>query len=147
MDSSTQMGNRALRLVLLVLLLFGVGVLHTLSHAGAHGAVAAPAAVQHSGHTTYVSHAAAPALADAAQAPAVAVGVEREQPDAHRLGEPASHVEAASCFALVPTGLWLVPPDNPATWSGDTHISVMRVDRTPDSCRGAASTRSPLLRI
>ncbi|MDX3458718.1 hypothetical protein PV396_43505 [Streptomyces sp. ME02-8801-2C] len=141
------MGNRAVRLVLLVLLLFGVGVLHTLSHAGAHGAVAAPHAVQHSAHTTYVTHAAAPALAGAAHSPAVAEAVEREQPDAHRLGEPAGDVEAASCFALVPTGSWLVPPDNPAAWSGEAYIGVMSVGRTPDSCRGAASTRSPLLRI
>lgn len=104
----------AARLVLLALLLLGVGVLHTLSHAGAHGGVSAPTAVTD-------SHEAYPAGADEAGAvhtpDATHVSVE-QQDRGHRAHAEATAV--SDCFALIPSGSWLTPPPCTALSSGAT---------------------------
>lgn len=134
-------GGVALRLVLLTLLLLGVGVLHTLSHAGAQGGVSASDAVAHSPQV----HAA---LADDVGLPqnpdASAVAPERDdaQHGAHTEGTPAS-----DCLALIPSGLWLLPPSCTSTWTGMADLGAGGADVAQDPGRGPARSRLSVLRI
>jgi hypothetical protein len=107
----------AARLVLLALLVLGVGVLHTLSHAGAHGGVSAPIAVtdSHEAYPVGADEAGAVHLLDVAH-----VSVE-EQERGHRAHAEATDV--SDCFALIPSESWLAPPPCTAVSSGP-RISV-----------------------
>ncbi|MDF3142086.1 hypothetical protein [Streptomyces sp. T21Q-yed] len=114
----------ALRLVLLALLLLGVGVLHTLSHAGAHGGLSAVGSAPHA----HQAHAAAL--------------VDDSQHSAQAEGTPAS-----DCFALTPSGSWLLPPPCAATWSGAVDLGALRADALQDAGGGPPLSRLSVLRI
>lgn len=130
----------AARLVLLALLLLGVGVLHTLSHAGAHGGVSAPAAVAHS----HEADAVGAEHTGAAHAPSVAQ-VSLEQ---HELRHRA-HAEGttADCFALIPAGAGLAPPPCTAVSSGAMGLGVFKAGVVREPGGGLELAQLSVLRI
>ncbi|RZB14308.1 hypothetical protein StrepF001_38740 [Streptomyces sp. F001] len=132
----------AVRLVLLALLL-GLGVLHTLSHAGAHGGVSAPTTVSHS----HEAHGAATAVEEtgASHAPSAAhASVEQQDPQHRAHAEGAT---AADCFALIPGGSWLAPPPCTAVSSGATGFGVFAAGAVQDPGGGPALAQLSVLRI
>jgi hypothetical protein len=136
-------GGLALRLVLLALLLLGVGVLHTLSHAGAHGGVSASDTVRQSHHEHAASeNEKATAPMATSHTPAAVVEPEDSRHSAHADGTTAS-----DCFALIPTGSWLVPPRCLATWSNTAGVDALRAVLPPDHELGTALSQMPALRI
>jgi hypothetical protein len=134
-------GGVALRLVLLALLLFGVGVVHTLSHVGAHDGVSASDAVQH-------AHQADTAFDETVVAPddphmsVAAVDQEDTRHRAHAEGTTASE-----CFALIPTGSWLVPPHCPSIWGDGAGVDVRGLGLVPDPGLGPTLSQLSVLRI
>ena len=131
----------AARLVLLALLLLGVGVLHTLSHAGAHGGVSAPIAVtdSHEAYPVGADEAGAVHLLDVAH-----VSVEQQE-RGHR-----AHVEAtdvSDCFALIPGEAWLAPPPCTAVSSGATDLDASTAVAVQDFGGGPARAQLSVLRI
>lgn len=131
----------AVRLVLLALLLLGVGVLHTLSHAGAHGGVSETGTVTHS-HEAYPAssdEAGAPHVPDAAQA---SVEQQELQHRAHAEGTTAS-----DCFALIPSGSWLAPPPCTAISSRAMSLDVSTAAGVQDPGGGPALAQLSVLRI
>ena len=132
----------AARLVLLALLLLGVGVLHTLSHAGAHGGVSAAAVAVTDSHEAYpagADEAGAVHLPDAAH-----VSVEQQE-RGHR-----AHAEAADvsdCFALIPSESWLAPPPCTAVSSGATELGASTAGAVQDLGGGPARAKLSVLRI
>ncbi|MGK5692888.1 hypothetical protein ACSNOJ_08205 [Streptomyces sp. URMC 128] len=139
MSGGMKAGGVALRLVLLTLLL-GVGVLHTLSHAGAHGGVSASDAVAHSPqvHAALADDVGFPQNPDAS---AAALEHDDAQHRAHTEGTPAS-----DCLALIPSGLWLLPPSCTSTWAGMADLAG-GVDVAQDPDGGPARARLSVLRI
>ncbi|MDN3021405.1 hypothetical protein [Streptomyces sp. S.PB5] len=137
-SGGTRAGGIAVRLVLLALLLLGVGVLHTLSHAGAHGGVSAPA------------HSHEAQLADeertgAAHATAVAlVEGERDEPEHRAYAEGAA---ASDCFALIPVASELARPPCTAVLSGTTGPGVLTAEGAREPGGGLAPARLSVLRI
>ncbi|MEV8018096.1 hypothetical protein AB0O76_17525 [Streptomyces sp. NPDC086554] len=132
----------ALRLVLLALLLLGVGVVHTLSHAGAHGGVSTSEAVQHSPQS-YAAFDEAPVGADDPHAPSPVV-VEQEDPH-HRAH--AEGTTASDCFALIPDGSELAPTPCPTPWCGAVGVGALRFAPVPDFGDGPGLSQLSVLRI
>ncbi|MEU0164155.1 hypothetical protein ABZ214_01550 [Streptomyces iakyrus] len=147
MSGGMKAGGVALRLVLLTLLLLGVGVLHTLSHAGAHGGVSASDAVAHSPqvqvqvqvHAALTDDVGLPQNPDASSA---ALEHDDAQHRAHTEGTPAS-----DCLALIPSGLWLLPPSCTSTWTGMADLGAGGADVAQDPGGGPARERLSVLRI
>ncbi|CAM5243132.1 hypothetical protein [Streptomyces aurantiogriseus] len=131
----------AVRLVLLALLLLGVGVLHTLSHAGAHGGVSAPvmAAHSHEAHAVTAEEAHAPHAPSAAHA-----SVEPQEPPHRAHAEGAT---ASDCFALIPGGSGLAPPPCTAVSSGAMGLGVFTANAVQDPGGGPALAQLSVLRI
>ncbi|MFC9913990.1 hypothetical protein [Streptomyces sp. NPDC059862] len=140
MSGGMKAGGVALRLVLLTLLLLGVGVLHTLSHAGAHGGVSASDAVAQS-HPVHAALADDVGLPQNPDASAAAPEHDDAQHRAHTEGTPAS-----DCLALIPSGLWLLPPSCTSTWTGTAGLA-RRADVAQDPGGGPARSRLSVLRI
>lgn len=142
MGGSAKAGGVALRLVLLALLLLGVGVVHTLSHAGAHGGVSASGASQHSPQSYAAFDETAVGLDDQ-HAPSPVV-VEQGDPQ-HRAHSEGTTV--SDCFALTPDGSELAPPPSPTTWCGAIGVGVLRFASVPDFGDGSGLSRLSVLRI
>ncbi|GAA3841379.1 hypothetical protein [Streptomyces chiangmaiensis] len=138
MGKNTKTGDVALRLVLLTLLLLGVGVLHTLGHAGAHSGVATSEGIQHASHATPVVDGPLLASADVETA---------EHPDPHQHIGSVAHTEVSSCFAVVPSGPCLVPPHSQAAWNIDPGVKAVRIGPEPNPARRTDISRSQVLRI
>lgn len=143
MGSGMRASGVAVRLVLLTLLLLGVGVLHTLSHAGAHGGVSAPAAVAHS----HEADAVGAEQTGAAHAPSVAqVSVDVEQQELQHRAH-AEGTTAADCFALIPVGAGLAPPPCTAVSSGAMGLGVLTAGVVREPGGGLELAQLSVLRI
>ncbi|MGX1471996.1 UNVERIFIED_CONTAM: hypothetical protein RKD50_000804 [Streptomyces canus] len=141
MSGGMKASGVAARLVLLALLLLGVGVLHTLSHAGAHGGVSAPIAVtdSHEAYPVGADEAGAVHLLDVAH-----VSVEQQE-RGHRAHAEATDV--SDCFALIPSESWLAPPPCTAVSSGPTDLGASAAGAVQDLGGGPARAQLSVLRI
>ncbi|MFI5682078.1 hypothetical protein [Streptomyces cellulosae] len=140
MSGGMKASGAAARLVLLARLL-GVGVLHTLSHAGAHGGVSAPVVVtdSHEAYPVGADQAGAVHLPDAAH-----VSVEQQE-RGHRAHAEATAV--SDCFALIPSGSWLAPPPCTAVSSGATERGASTSGAVQDLGGHPARAQLSVLRI
>lgn len=141
MGGSAKAGGVALRLVLLALLLLGVGVVHTLSHAGAHGGVSTSSASQHSPQS-YAAFEEAAIGPDDPHAPSAAV----EQEDSHHRAH-AEGTTASDCFALTPDGSEPAPAPRPTPWCGAAGVDGLRFAPVPDFGDGPGLSQLSVLRI
>ncbi|KUL46990.1 hypothetical protein [Streptomyces regalis] len=143
MGKSMKASEVTLRLVLLTLLLLGVGVLHTLGHAGAHGGITASDAVQHLDNAAPVA-AGSPHATDETTC-SLADTVEFLDP--HQHVETTVHTDVSSCFAVVSPGPWLVPPHSHVVWDGDDDIGAGPSGSARSSAMAKAGSRLQVLRI
>ncbi|MFF7642976.1 hypothetical protein [Streptomyces canus] len=140
MGSSVKAGAVALRLVLLAVLLLGVGVLHTLSHAGAHEGVAVSSTVQYDQqvHAVFERSATPEAVPHAANL---------REPEGSQHVAYVDSTTVSECFALVPTGSWLLALHGPATCGAATGVEVFRGVPVPRPGPGLKPLRPAVLRI
>ncbi|CCK25806.1 putative secreted protein [Streptomyces davaonensis JCM 4913] len=144
MSGGTKAGGIALRLVLLALLFLGVGVLHTLSHAGAHGGVTASSAVQH-GHQGEAAPAQGASAQEEPHSAATAVEVV-DHGDVQRRVH-AEGTDASDCFALMPSGSWLLGPYSTATGNCAEGLGTIRAGLPQDPGVSPGLSRLSVLRI
>ncbi|MFI7413607.1 hypothetical protein ACIBU0_33600 [Streptomyces sp. NPDC049627] len=143
MGSSVKAGIVALRLVLLAVLLLGVGVVHTLSHAGVHEGVAA-SVVSGAVPTSHQTH-AAPEEGGIPEAVADAASFVERDDSPHAAHE--GHTTVAECFALIPSGPWLLAPSGSAMRGVDASAEAFRGALPPDFIPDFKPSRSSVLRI